>query len=220
MRHQKDSEEGLHTHIPWTLVLSPGGEPLRWITYARYAYYKSRNSIVWSLGKREYVLRGGTNAKTMLQSTLPLESIIAIKNQTGKNRRANKPALTNAALFNRDGNMCAYCGHTFSRVKLTRDHVIPQSKKGPDVWENVVTCCFDCNQRKGSHMLEDSGMHLLYKPYAPTHHENLILKNKHISQEQLEYLIIGVSPHSRVYKDYASRLKKENADNGEVNEYA
>lgn len=210
MRKQhNETEEIQQTHIPWTLVLNPGGEPLRWITYERYAYYKSRNSIVWSLGKREYTLRGGVNAKTMQQSTLPIESIIAIKNDSGKKRKASKPALTNSALFSRDNNTCAYCGGVFNRAKLTRDHVIPQSKGGPDTWENCVTCCFDCNQRKGNMLLEDSDMFLLYKPYAPSHHENLILRNKKISNDQLEYLIIGVSPHSRVYRDYIKQKNKE-----------
>lgn len=216
MRQVNELEDDA-THIPWTLVLNPGGEPLRWIKYERYAYYKSRDSIVWSLGKREYTLRGGINPKTMQQSTLPMESIIAIRNESGRNHRAKKPALTNAALFSRDNNTCAYCGGKHSRVRLTRDHVQPVSKNGPDIWENVVTCCFDCNQKKGNHLLEECGMKLLYLPYAPTHHENLILKNKNISKEQLEYLMVGVSPHSRVYKDYAAGTNK---DHGEINEFA
>lgn len=203
--HEKE-EDNVYKHIPKTLVVNPDGEPLRWINYDRYAYYLSKDSIVWTLGEQEYVIRGGINAKTMKQSTLTIHGIIAVRNDSGKRRRYHKPALTNAALFSRDDNKCAYCGNTFSRANLTRDHIIPQSKKGPDTWENTVTCCFNCNQKKGSYMLEDTDMKLLYKPYAPTHHENLILKNKHLSKEQLDYLMIGVSPHSRVYKEY---LKKK-----------
>lgn len=202
-------EEHWQPHIPWTLLLGPSGDPIDWIKYDEYAKAKSNDKIIWSLGKKEYTLRGGINSITMQQSILHMESIIAVKNDTGRKRRASKPALTNSALFNRDSNRCAYCGDTFKRAKLTRDHVIPLSKNGPDIWENVVTCCFNCNQRKGNMMLEESGMKLIYTPYAPTHHENLILKYKNISQEQLEYLIIGVSPHSRVYKDYVEKKNKE-----------
>ena len=193
--------------------MSPGGEPQDWINYDKYAYYKAKESIVWSLGKREYVLRGGVNAKTMQQSILVLESIIAVRNESGRKRRRNKIPLTNSALFSRDNNKCAYCGETFKRHDLTRDHVHPTSKGGLDVWENVVTSCFKCNQKKGNVLLEECDMELLYTPYAPSHHENLILRNKNISKEQFEYLIIGVSPHSRVYKEYANRF-------GEVNELA
>lgn len=203
----------LNTHIPWVLVLSPGGEPQDWIDYDKYAYYKAKDAIIYSLGKREYVLHGGINAKTMKQSTLPMESIIAVRNESGKKRRRNKIALTNSALFSRDNYTCAYCGDVFKRNHLTRDHVHPTSKGGKDEWTNVVTCCFDCNQKKGNLLLEECDMQLLYTPYAPSHHENLILKNKRISKEQLEYLIIGVSPHSRVYKDYAHKL-----EHGEMNE--
>lgn len=209
MRHKQEHEpeiEDVYKHIPKTLVVNPDGEPLRWVNYSKYAYYQSKNSIVWTLGKQEYIIRGGINSKTNEQSKLIIESIIAVRNDSGKRRKFIKPALTNAALFSRDDNMCAYCGHTFSRVKLTRDHIIPQSKGGPDTWENCVTCCFECNQRKGNHLLQDiPDMDLLYQPYAPSHHENLILRNKKLSKDQLEYLIIGVSKHSRVYKDYLKR---------------
>jgi 5-methylcytosine-specific restriction endonuclease McrA len=212
MRRAK--EKKMNTHIPWVLVLSPGGEPQNWIDYDKYAYYKAKDSIIYSLGKSEYMLHGGINARTQMQSTLSLESIIAVRNESGKKRKRNKIPLTNSALFSRDNYCCAYCGETFKRNDLTRDHVHPTSKGGKDEWENVVTACFDCNQKKGNLLLDECDMGLLYTPYAPTHHENLILRNKKITPEQLEYLIIGVSPHSRVYKEHAHKLK-----NGEINEF-
>ena len=57
--------------------------------------------------------------------------------------------LTNENLFLRDGYKCVYCGKE-SENGLTRDHVIPSSKGGKDVWENVVTACEPCNLMKGS----------------------------------------------------------------------
>jgi len=41
---------------------------------------------------------------------------------------------------------CAYCG---SDEDLTIDHIVPQSKGGPDTTDNVVCCCKSCNQSKG-----------------------------------------------------------------------
>lgn len=43
-------------------------------------------------------------------------------------------------------NKCAYCNST---ERLTIDHLVPQSKGGPDFTKNVVCCCHSCNQAKG-----------------------------------------------------------------------
>ena len=41
-------------------------------------------------------------------------------------------------------NLCAYCGQRVWQTQyeeLSRDHVVPTSKGGEDVWTNVVTSC-------------------------------------------------------------------------------
>lgn len=43
-------------------------------------------------------------------------------------------------------NKCAYCEST---ENLTIDHIVPQSKGGLDLLENVVCCCKSCNSSKG-----------------------------------------------------------------------
>ena len=42
-------------------------------------------------------------------------------------------------------NKCAYCK---SEEKLTIDHVIPQSKGGTNMIDNVICCCGSCNRSK------------------------------------------------------------------------
>jgi hypothetical protein len=64
---------------------------------------------------------------------------------------------------------------------------------------NVVTSCKICNSKKGSKTLKDSKMELLYLPYVPTHYENMILKNRNILEDQMEYLMSGVPKNSRVW---------------------
>jgi 5-methylcytosine-specific restriction endonuclease McrA len=44
---------------------------------------------------------------------------------------------------------CGYCGIWLHRCDATLDHLIPISRGGPDVVENVVTACRDCNDAKG-----------------------------------------------------------------------
>ena len=50
----------------------------------------------------------------------------------------------------RDGNTCQYCHRVSAAKNLTLDHVIPRSKGGASTWENLVACCFACNNRKGN----------------------------------------------------------------------
>ncbi len=79
--------------------------------------------------------------------------------------RAIKRRISRRALFARDGWRCVYCGTTAGR--LTLDHVIPRSKGGDSVWENVVTACAPCNLRKGDRLLEEVAMSLPHPPRAP-----------------------------------------------------
>jgi 5-methylcytosine-specific restriction endonuclease McrA len=98
------------------------------------------------------------------------------------------PLLTNRTLFQRDRNLCLYCGEMFPVSQLTRDHVYPASRGGDSVWENCVTACRDCNQRKDDRTPEESGMKLLAVPYTPNLAEYLILQNRRILADQMEFL--------------------------------
>lgn len=195
-----------NSSIPSILLVTSDGIAQSWIDYDDYAIYKANDKIIWSLGKNIYTLHGGFSSITNAQSTLEVDSIIAIRNESGKRRRMKNPTLNNIALFNRDGNQCAYCGNYYSRNKLTRDHVIPVSKGGKDIWTNVVTACFTCNQLKADSTLQQCGMELLYYPYEPSYYENLILQNRKINKAQYEYLIVGVSKHSRIHQEYEKLL--------------
>ena len=79
--------------------------------------------------------------------------------------QAVKRRISRRALFARDGWRCVYCGTTGGR--LTLDHVIPRSRGGDSVWENVVTACAPCNLRKGDRTLEEAAMTLARQPHIP-----------------------------------------------------
>jgi len=76
----------------------------------------------------------------------------------------NGLVLTRRNIYLRDDHHCQYCGKTGS---LTIDHVIPRSRGGIDHWENVVTCCVRCNNRKGDRLPDEAGMKLNNFPYKP-----------------------------------------------------
>lgn len=70
-------------------------------------------------------------------------------------------------IYVRDNYTCQYCGEKFSYKDLTLDHVYPKSRLGPDIWENIVTCCKECNQYKADKTPKEAGMKLLRRPYRP-----------------------------------------------------
>ncbi len=70
-------------------------------------------------------------------------------------------------VFERDRNICQYCGRRFDRRHLTIDHVVPRDRGGETIWTNVVSCCVPCNSRKRNRLPEEAGMRLIRHPYKP-----------------------------------------------------
>ena len=81
--------------------------------------------------------------------------------------------VTNTFLFARDDYTCQYCGRNKGELRgrqfLTRDHVVPLSRGGQNGWENVVTSCSTCNNRKGGRLLREAGLRLLTEPVEPNY---------------------------------------------------
>ena len=132
--------------------------------------------------------------------SLVVYQFTAIRGKPFNYEKSGKVLLTNKTLFARDRHTCAFCGNHFFEKNLSRDHIHPVSRGGRDVWTNVVTACIPCNLRKGDKYLSQAGMELLYVPYEPNHYENLILLNRNILQDQMDYLLNGVPKHSRVWQ--------------------
>lgn len=186
--------------LPLVLQLDVAGNPHSWITYEKSAYYYTKDLVAWEAAPVDFMLMGGTSSKTGEQSTLTMNTIIAVKGKvSGKQlQQMNRVPLTNKSLFRRDKNICAYCGNEFTCPQLSRDHIVPVSKGGPNTWMNVVTACHPCNKYKDDKSLEQSGMELLYTPYVPNRAEYLILQNRKILVDQMEFLLKRVPPVSRL----------------------
>ena len=70
-------------------------------------------------------------------------------------------------IYARDRNRCQYCGRQFPRAELNLDHVVPRSRGGTSVWENVVCSCHRCNRLKGGRTPTEARMRLIREPYRP-----------------------------------------------------
>jgi 5-methylcytosine-specific restriction endonuclease McrA len=99
--------------------------------------------------------------------------------------------VTNTFLFARDGYRCQYCGRHRAAMRgrefLTRDHVLPMSRGGENTWDNVVTACSSCNNRKASHLPEECGMHLQGHPHEPNYVE-LVWAVRRVTDVQAKYI--------------------------------
>ena len=180
------------------LALDVSGIPRSWVSHDEAIAYHAKNLVAWTLGDVVARYRGGFK-RDGTQSFLETPSIIAIKGHGFDFKKHNKVILTNQTLFARDRHICAYCGsHFVSKNDLSRDHIVPRFHGGLDEWTNVVTACIPCNQKKGCKSLKESRMELLYIPYEPNHYENMILQNRSILADQMEYLLSGVPKHSRI----------------------
>ncbi|MHB1616463.1 MAG: HNH endonuclease [Metallibacterium sp.] len=178
------------------LALDAGGRILDWISWQDAVCLYVRDAVAWTLGTPCLTVHGGHNRASGRQSIIELHPIVASTGHCRSHALDPSPALTNAALFARDRHICLYCGSHGQRGELTRDHVIPTSRGGRDAWENVVTACVACNLRKGSRTPQQASMPLLAVPYRPSWVEHLILSNRNILADQMEFLV-GHLPKKR-----------------------
>jgi 5-methylcytosine-specific restriction endonuclease McrA len=101
---------------------------------------------------------------TSATSTFPWPHVIRLVTYV-RVPRAVQRKISRRALFARDGWRCVYCGSSAGR--LTLDHVVPRSRGGDSVWENVVTSCAPCNHKKGNRLLAEAQMNLPSPPRPP-----------------------------------------------------
>ncbi|MFT3736871.1 MAG: HNH endonuclease [Rhodocyclaceae bacterium] len=180
------------------LTLDMFGQPHRWVTWQHALFYYSKNLVAWDAGEQCFTFVGGYSRLTGRRSEMTANSIIAIKGRALHPRSLHQtPPLSNRELFHRDRQICGYCGDTFSTARLTRDHIKPVSQGGADIWMNVVTSCRNCNQRKAGRTPEQAHMLLLYAPYVPNKAEYLILSNRNILADQMDFLSRHLPAQSR-----------------------
>ena len=117
---------------------------------------------------------------------MKLPSVVVLRDYV---KPARYPAFTRFNLFLRDEFTCQYCS---AKGEMTFDHVLPRSRGGRTLWENVVAACGRCNLRKGNLTVRQAGMTLNRLPQRPTSAE---LQNKgrkfppnHLHESWMDFL--------------------------------
>lgn len=181
------------------LILDISGRPYQWISLQHAAALYLNDKVDSEQGEGRITLRGGRNS-TGNRSELALAPILTIAN-SHKMAAQPWPAIAlsprdNTLLFRRDRNCCAYCGLTFARQYLTRDHILARARGGPDTWMNCVTACRECNQKKAALLVQDFRP-LIFLPYEPCRYESFILRGRNILADQHDFLATNLPCHSR-----------------------
>ncbi len=140
------------------LLLNITYEPLRIINWKKAI-------TLLLLGKVEVLEEYGREIRSV-SFTIRLPSVVRLLRMVKRPKSPVKFSRQN--IYARDKYRCQYCGQKFSSEELTYDHVIPRSRGGKTEWENIVTCCVDCNRRKGGRTPSEAGMKLIRKPVKPT----------------------------------------------------
>jgi 5-methylcytosine-specific restriction endonuclease McrA len=121
-----------------------------------------RRAVILVLSQKAVVVEHGSGEFHSERLNVTLPSVIRLTRYVKVPYRTTVP-LSRKAVIARDGGHCAYCeGHA-----STVDHVVPRSRGGEHVWENVVAACRACNTRKRDRMLSETPMALRHDPSAP-----------------------------------------------------
>ncbi len=178
------------------------GYPTRWMTLKAAATCHAKGKILWTTGTVLGTVRGGTPRDGKACREFEITSVVGINGQALGRAPEIPPSLAGKGgrllLFARDRWMCAYCGGVFDERVLSKDHILPVSRGGQDTWMNAVAACKSCNNRKSNRLPHEAGMELLFSPYVPNRSEGLILRNRKILADQMDFLLSRVPKGSRL----------------------
>jgi len=140
------------------LLLNITYEPLKLIGWKRAI-------TLLTLGKVEVIEEYGREIHSVT-FTIKLPSVVRLLQMV---RRPKNPVrFSRQNIYARDRYRCQYCGDKFASEELTYDHVTPKSRGGRTQWENIVTCCVNCNRQKGGRTPSEASMRLIKNPMRPT----------------------------------------------------
>jgi 5-methylcytosine-specific restriction endonuclease McrA len=140
------------------LLLNISYEPLKVINWKKAI-------TLLCLGKVEVIEEYGHEIHSV-SFTIKLPSVVRLLKMVKRNKSPVKFSRQN--IYARDRYRCQYCGNKHASEELTYDHILPKSRGGKTEWNNIVTCCIECNRKKGGRTPREAQMSLIRKPIRPT----------------------------------------------------
>lgn len=140
------------------LVLNATYEPIHVCT--------ARRAAVLLLKAKAEMIEHGERALRSERMSIDRPVVIRLVQYVRIPRDVHRRKITRKAVLARDSWTCQYCGSE-RLTGLTVDHVIPRSRGGESVWENIVASCAPCNRRKGNRLPREIEMHPKTTPKPP-----------------------------------------------------
>lgn len=120
--------------------------------------------ILIYLGKAEIIEKNNSFVRSV-STSLPLPSIVRLTRYINVPRK--RIILSRKNIIKRDNHQCQYCGSRNGPVTI--DHIIPRDRGGQDTWENLVSACVSCNNKKGNRTPEEARLKLIRRPQKPNY---------------------------------------------------
>ena len=136
------------------LLLNFSYEPLGTVGVARAVCLVVRGAVF----VEEY---DGVRVLRSPRAEFRVPSVLRLRRYVNVRRRRQTAGMRRLRIFVRDRFRCQYCGAKPEASKLSLDHILPRSRAGRSVPENLVTACVRCNTRKGDRTPEEARMPLL-----------------------------------------------------------
>lgn len=131
-------------------------------TYEPLCVVPERRALVLVLSQKADAVESSPRLMHSERLTAPLPAVVRLVRFVRVPHHAQIP-LTRRAVFARDGGRCVYCDAPATSL----DHVVPRSRGGQHVWENVVSACRRCNHVKADRSMADLGWRMRHSPFRP-----------------------------------------------------
>jgi 5-methylcytosine-specific restriction endonuclease McrA len=132
-------------------------------TYEPLSIVPSRRAVCLLIDEKAEVVEADPLEVLRSESLIvPVPTVVRLRYMVNapRHRIAN---VSRRAVFARDEYRCQYCGDRADSI----DHVVPRSRGGRDVWDNLAAACRRCNTRKRDRTPDEAGMRLLRPCRAP-----------------------------------------------------
>lgn len=163
--------------MPSALVLNATFEPLSIVS--------ARRAVCLVLADKAEIVHDDGTAVHAARLSVPTPIVIRLR-YVVKVPYHRRTSLSRRAVFARDEHRCQYCGTAADSI----DHVLPRSRGGEHVWENVAAACRPCNLRKRDRTPEEADMRLARPPRAP---------------RELAWVVLAVGRVPEAWKPYLAR---------------
>jgi 5-methylcytosine-specific restriction endonuclease McrA len=152
-------------------------------TYEPLCVVSQRRALVLVLTDKAVMVESGEYVLRSVTTSVRVPVVVRLARFVRVPYRSQVP-LTRKGVLARDHHRCVYCGAPATSL----DHVIPRSRGGAHVWENVVAACGRCNHLKADRAVADLGWRLRTAPKAPSGAAWRILGSRRMDPRWSQYL--------------------------------